>query len=39
LSRGSVVDVSFDGFAAIGVPATLAVVMSNFSRMFVMYCP
>jgi len=39
LSRGPVVDVSFGGFAAIGVPATLAVVMSNSSRMSVMYCP
>ena len=39
LSRGSVVDVSFDGFATIGVPAALAVVMLNSSRMSVMYYP
>jgi len=39
LSRGSIVGVFFDVFAAIGVPATLDVVLSNSSRMSVMYCP
>ena len=39
LSRGSAVFVSFDGFAAIGVPVDLAVVMLNSSRISAMYCP
>jgi hypothetical protein len=39
LPRGSFVGQSLEGLVVIGVPATEAMVMSNYSRMDVLYCP